>query len=109
MLLLGNPLAQLLTRPWVRPFRWSSLLWTYAIPAAPAVVAWDGFVSGLRLYSVGQLRAIVQALPANDYDWEIGAEPFPRSITYLIGYPPSPASRGAEQTPNATGTAPLAP
>lgn len=87
MLLLGNPLAQLLARPLVRPFRWSSLFWTYVIPIVPFFFTWDALVSGLRLYSVGQLQEIIQSLPPNDYVWKIGAERFPRSITYLIGYP----------------------
>ena len=86
-LLLGNPVAELLTRPFVRPFRWRSLFFTYIVPVIPLFVAWDGFVSGLRLYSVRQLQEIVQSLPPNDYVWEIGAERFPRSITHLIGYP----------------------
>lgn len=89
MLLLGNPLVQLLATPFVRPFRWSTLLWTYVVPVAPLALAWDALVSGLRLYPVRQLQEIVQALPPNDYVWEIGAERFPRSITYLIGCPQS--------------------
>ena len=87
VLLMGNPLSHLLVRPFVRPFRWSHLFWTYVLPVVPFFLAWDALVSGLRLYSVRQLQEIVQALPPNDYVWEIGAERFPRSITYLIGYP----------------------
>ena len=87
MLLLGNPLSHLLVAPFVRPFHWSNLLWTYVIPVVPLYVAWDGLVSGLRLYSLRELQTIVESLPANDYVWEIGSEKFPRSITYVIGYP----------------------
>ena len=59
--------------------------WTYLVPVAPLFLFWDGLVSGLRLYSVRELRAIVDSLPVNDYVWDLGALPFPRSITYLIG------------------------
>lgn len=87
MALLGNPLAMLLAMPWVRPFRWRRLLWTYVIPVVPLCFTWDAVVSGLRLYSVDELRGIVEGLSPNDYQWDIGAEGFPRSITYLVGRP----------------------
>ena len=87
MMLLGNPLGVLLATPFVRPFRWSRLFWTYVVPAVPIFVSWDALVSALRLYSVRELQEIVDGLPSNDYVWEIGREPFPYCITYLIGYP----------------------
>jgi hypothetical protein len=34
--------------PWIRPFRWSRLLWTYVVPIIPAVLLFDGIVSCLR-------------------------------------------------------------
>ena len=93
MMVLSNPLVDLVAVPFVRPFRWSRLFWTYVIPVAPIYIAWDALVSGLRLYSLKQLQAIVHGLSSNNYVWEIGSEPFPHSITYLIGYPPSGNSR----------------
>ncbi len=87
LFLMGTPLGVLLTAPFVRPFRWSRLFWTYIIPVLPLSITWDAQVSALRLYSVRELRQIVGGLPPNDYTWEIGRESFPRSITYLIGYP----------------------
>jgi hypothetical protein len=88
MLLLGNPIGVLLITPFIRPFRLSRLLWTYLIPVVPIYLTWDALVSGARLYSVDQLRAIVDGLPPNDYVWEIDSEPYPVSITHLVGYPP---------------------
>lgn len=85
--LLGTPLGVLLAVPFVRPFRWSRLFWTYVIPALPIFFTWDGMVSALRLYSVRELQEIVAALPSNNYIWEIGREPFPHSLTYLVGCP----------------------
>ncbi|MBI2911523.1 MAG: hypothetical protein HYY05_05220 [Chloroflexi bacterium] len=90
-----NPLGQMLVTPFVRPFRWTRLLWTYAIPVAPLYVAWDAFVSGLRLYSLQELRAIVESMRPNDHIWEIGQLPFPRSITYLVGRPRPPKTMSA--------------
>ena len=81
--LLANPLGVLLATPFVRPFRWSRLFWTYVLPIVPLFFLWDVFVSGLRLYSVRKLEEIVNSLPPNDYVWHVGSQ---RQITYLIGY-----------------------
>ena len=86
-MLLSNPLAILLATPFIRPFRWSHLLWTYIVPVVPIFIAWDGFVSGLRLYSTQELQELVDGLRSNDYVWGIGRKPFPHAVTYLIGYP----------------------
>jgi hypothetical protein len=74
--------------PWVRPFRWTRLLWTYLVPIIPSVLIFDGIVSCLRTYRPDELREIVNRLTT--YHWEIGEDAGsmwgPR-ITYLIGYP----------------------
>ncbi len=83
------PLVILLITPFVRPFRWSRLFWTYVIPAVSLVGLWDGVVSCLRSYTTDELREIAHAA-GGDYDWNVGVEPVPRSflrVTYLIGVP----------------------
>lgn len=90
LLMLLVPLMVLLMTPFIRPFRWSRLLWTYLIPVMPFIVLFDGLVSCLRTYSVEELRDLTARLDANDYHWDIGtvkstAGPIP--ITYLIGVP----------------------
>jgi hypothetical protein len=73
--------------PWIRPFRWSRLLWTYLIPIIPLVFLFDGVVSCLRTYRPEELREIVDKLAASEYQWEIGEHSSGRvPITYLIGY-----------------------
>jgi len=84
------PLMVLLITPFIRPFRWSRLLWTYLLPLMPLLALFDGLVSCLRTYSVEELRDLVARLDANNYHWDIGtvkstAAPMP--ITYLIGVP----------------------
>jgi len=85
----------LLGTPWVRPFRWSRLLWTYLVPIIPLVLMIDGVVSCLRTYRPSELQELVRKLSNNQYGWEIGehtgryGEP---RITYLIGYPRATAS-----------------
>src|ERR1700693_6220026 len=36
--------------PFIRPFRWSRLFWTYLVPIIPLVLLFDGVVSCLRTY-----------------------------------------------------------
>ena len=88
--------------PWIRPFRWSRLLWTFLIPIIPAVLLFDGVVSCLRAYSPQELEEVIGKLNVseqrNQYRWEIGecGGGISRSpVTYLIGYPvndPEPVS-----------------
>ena len=89
--LLGTillPLAVWLCTPFIRPFRWSRLFWTYAIPVVPLFVTWDGFVSCLRAYSLKELQELVDGLKGEGYRWELGFETAPQGqVHYLIGYP----------------------
>lgn len=73
--------------PWIRPFRWSRLFWTYLVPIIPLVLLCDGAVSCLRSYRQEELREIIGRLSANDYHWEIGATSGRVPVTYLMGYP----------------------
>jgi hypothetical protein len=78
--------------PWIRPFRWSRLLWTYLIPIVPFVLLFDGVVSCLRTYRPQELRELVEKLTASEYQWEIGEHSTGKvPITYLIGYPTASA------------------
>jgi hypothetical protein len=96
-LLLATPLRVLLVTPFIRPFRWSRLFWTYIIPALPLVLLFDTVVSLLRVYSVPELRELTAGL--DHYQWDIGtvwARPIPVRITYLIGSPSQTVGPAAE-------------
>ena len=83
--------------PFIRPFRWSRLLWTYVVPAVPFMVFWDGVVSCLRTYTPEELRELAAGLGGPGYVWEAGRAPIakaPVSMTYLIGYPNGGARDG---------------
>lgn len=86
-----GPLGLLLGLPWVRPFRWTHLLWTYVLPVAPLVYAWDGAVSNARTYSLEELRWLAARADGDgSYDWDIGEIVVPKApapITYLVGCP----------------------
>ncbi len=84
------PFMVLLTTPFMRPFEWSRLLYTYVLPLVPLTALWDGVVSQLRAYTVQELTELTSGLRRDDYVWKAGRASIPRSpahITYLVGYP----------------------
>jgi hypothetical protein len=48
-----TPVAVLAAMPFIKPRTWKRFFWTYLVPAIPLVAGWDGLVSNLRAYSVG--------------------------------------------------------
>lgn len=84
------PIITLLFTPFIRPFRWSRLVWTYLVPVAPVFAMFDGIVSCLRTYSASELTELTSGLQDCGYTWEIGEEKAALSavpVTYLVGYP----------------------
>jgi len=84
---LFSPLTVLLATPFIRPFRWSRLFWTYLLPLIPLLVLFDGLVSCLRTYTPAEMTEMTREF--GDYHWEVGEEKGkgPLPITYLLGYP----------------------
>jgi hypothetical protein len=83
------PLGVLVLTPWVRPFRWSRLLWTYLVPVLPLAILFDGVVSCLRAYTPEEMLAMGREV-GSGYEWEAGFERpagSPLPIPYLIGVP----------------------
>jgi len=76
--------------PWIHPFSWKRLLFTYLLPVIPLMIAWDGLVSCLRTYSPKELKEQTHLLGGDYYDWQVGEVKGPLSpvpMTYLIGLP----------------------
>ena len=87
---LSSLISPFILVPFIRPFSWKALFWTYIIPATSIVAAIDGAVSCLRTYSPQEMIELVENLNESDYLWDIGKirEPYsPFVISYLIGYP----------------------
>jgi hypothetical protein len=81
-------LGTLVSVPFMRPWRWSRLAWTYLPPVLPIVGTFDGVVSCLRTYSKAELKELVRGL--DTYTWEIGdfrGRRSPLRGSYLIGVP----------------------
>jgi len=99
---LGIPIMVLLLTPFIRPFQWSRLLFTYLLPILPLLIFWDGLVSHLRTYSVEELEQLVAELDAPDWHWDVRRERLPgmpAACTSLVGYPRAdPAPESASST-----------
>lgn len=87
-----SPLSVALTTPFIRPFKFGRILFTYFIPLVPLFVLWDGIISALRTYSIKEMELLVQQLNNHkSYDWEIGRKKSgPATLLYLIGVPKNP-------------------
>ena len=82
------PILVLVVTPFIRPFRWSRLLFTYPLPLVPLTCLWDGFVSQLRAYTPDELKNLATSLGDVGYQWNAGKVRLQGSaahLTYLIG------------------------
>ena len=85
-----TPVLVALATPFIRPFRWARLFFTYLLPLVPLICWWDGLVSQLRAYTVDELNALAQDAAPASYQWNAGKIALPGSaghLTYLVGHP----------------------
>ncbi len=90
------PAAVWATSFFMKPFRLSRLLLTYALPVLPAAVAFDGTVSAMRIYSPAEVKEMTNDLDNEGYVWRTGLIPqqlLPANLTYIIGKPATPPSK----------------
>ena len=81
------PVLIFLITPFIKPFKWSRLIFTYLIPLLPFFIYWDGLVSILRMYSISDLDRLTKSFK-NNYTWEAGKiKRKTVTITYLTGMP----------------------
>lgn len=87
--MLFSPISVFLTTPFIRPFKIGRIIFTYLIPIVPIAVLWDGIVSALRTYSVGEMQNLVARIERKDtFVWEVGRlKSGPAYVLYLLGYP----------------------
>lgn len=83
--------------PFLRPFRWSRVLWTYLVPVIPFVLLFDGVVSCFRTYRPQEMSELTEEVTGAEYQWESGERKWFSKvlITYLIGYPRPRVSKTA--------------
>jgi hypothetical protein len=88
--MLPGTLHMLLITPFIKPFSFKRIFWTYCIPIMPLVFLWDGLISNLRTYTPEELESIIYRLDNNHFSWKvetISTGRWPFNITYLIGKP----------------------
>ena len=91
-ILLFHPILFFLCTPFIRPFKWTRIIFTYFIPIIPIYTIWDGIVSILRLYKPDELMEIAKSIDSEKfYDWKCGKlrSKMGFSLLYLIGTPKS--------------------
>jgi hypothetical protein len=82
--------SYLVLTPFIKPRTFSRFLWTYLLPVVPLATCWDGVISLLRVYSVQELKVLVDSAQSKGYIWEIGQASTGTPVflfTYLVGYP----------------------
>jgi hypothetical protein len=84
-----SPITVLFTTPFIRPFKFGRIFFTYIIPLVPLFVWWDGIVSSLRTYSVKEMNQLIAELNnSGDFKWETGkVKSGPAKVLYLLGSP----------------------
>lgn len=84
-----HPLAFIIFTPFLKPFNWTRLFFTYIIPLIPLFTMWDGIISMIRLYTPKQILVIAKSVDDKNYTWQAGKlkNSFGMKITYLVGYP----------------------
>jgi len=84
-----SPVYVWLLTPFIKPFRWRRLFFTYPLPVVPFIVWWDGMVSNFRTYSIPEMKELIKNAGISHYHWEMGEI---RSILnirvkYVLGSP----------------------
>jgi len=87
--MIFSPISVIITAPFIRPFKFGRIIFTYIIPLVPIFVCWDGLVSSLRTYSVDEMKELTKKITNTEsYIWEIGKiKSGPGKILYLVASP----------------------
>lgn len=90
LITLLHPLFFFACTPFIRPFCFSRLFFTYVIPLIPLCTMWDGALSVLKLYQPEKLLSLAQEADVDkQFVWKAGKvrNKLGLRLTYLVGYP----------------------
>lgn len=74
--------------PFMKPFKWSRLFFTYLIPLIPITLLWDGVVSMLRIYEPDEMIELTKEINSISFTWTAGKIKHKMlRLTYMIGLP----------------------
>lgn len=87
-IILTTTLVQLLTAPFVKPFAWGRLLFTYLLPINLITVTYDGILSVLKSKSLNSYRDLVAEIQTPDYTFTVKKmRQVTGNIIYITGHP----------------------
>ena len=84
-----SPVNVVFSTPFIRPFCFGRIIFTYLIPVVPIFVWWDGLVSVLRTYSDKEIHGFISKLDnGNSFQWEVSfVKNGAVKIYYVLGIP----------------------
>jgi hypothetical protein len=81
-------IGQLLVAPFIKPFSWGRLLFTYLLPINLFTVTYDGIVSVLKSKSVKTYSALIADIQTPGYTFTVKKiRQLTGNITYITGHP----------------------
>jgi hypothetical protein len=87
-IVLTTTLGQLLAAPFIKPFSWGRLLFTYLLPINLITVTYDGMVSVLKSKSVTSYSALISNIQAPGYTFTVKSiRQATGRIIYITGEP----------------------
>lgn len=87
--MLFSPINVLLMTPFIKPFSFGRIVFTYIIPLVPLFVMLDGVLSALRTYTIPEMNELISRVEGHEnFEWKVGRQKSsPVGILYLIGSP----------------------
>ena len=86
-ILITHPFIFFFCTPFIKPFRWSRIFFTYIVPLIPVCTVWDGIASVFRFYSPDELKELVKDKSLESYRWKTGITKgrLSMKMSYLTG------------------------
>jgi hypothetical protein len=87
--MIFSPINVLLMTPFIRPFSFGRIVFTYLIPLVQLFVLLDGILSALRTYTIPEMNELISRVKGHEnFEWKVGRQKSgPAGILYLIGNP----------------------
>lgn len=80
---VGVYLASLLSPLAMRPFDPREAFFTWAVPAIPLMVTYDGIASTFKRYTVEEYREMIGSIGRTPFEWDVGT--LRGGVTYVVG------------------------
>lgn len=85
---LTTTLVQFIVAPWVKPFSWRRMIFTYLLPINFFSITWDGWISVMRSLSANDFRHHCQLASTAVYRYQfVQVGPWWKKVYILTGQP----------------------